>query len=109
MPTSSSFIEYVTELLAPLGAIRAKKMFGEYGIYCNEVFFAMVCDGFLYFQVNDEIAGEFEELEEPYPGGKPAGKATPDLLENHEELLRLARLSWEYKSSLPVKKSKKGK
>ena len=107
MSTDPSFIEYISELLAPLGTIRAKKMFGEYGIYCDEVFFAMVCDGFLYFQVNEEVAREFSELEEPYPGGKPAGKATPDLLENREELLRVARLSWEYKSSMPVKKTKK--
>lgn len=97
MSTSPSFVEYILELLSPLGKVRAKKMFGEYGIYCNEVFFALVCDSTLYFQVDDTIASEFQELEPPYKGGKPAGKVTADILENSEELIRLAKLSYEYK------------
>jgi len=97
MSSDPLFVEYVTELLAPLGYIRAKKMFGEYGLYCDEVFFALVCDSTLYFQIDSSIAKEFSELEPPYPGGKPAGKITPDLLEDHDELIRLARLSYQYK------------
>lgn len=56
MSTDSSFVEYILELLTPLGYIRAKKMFGEYGLYCDEVFFAMICDGILYFQIDTTIA-----------------------------------------------------
>jgi TfoX/Sxy family transcriptional regulator of competence genes len=61
------------------------------------VFFALICDGVPYFQVNDSLKKEFQELEPPYPGGKLAGKITPDILENQEELLRLAKLSYQYK------------
>jgi len=97
MSTDASFVQYICELLRPLGTIRTKKMFGEYGVYCNEVFFALICDGTLYFQIDETIASEFEELEPPYPGAKPAGKATADILENPEELLRLAKISYLYK------------
>lgn len=99
MSSDASFVEYVTELLAPLGYIRTKKMFGEYGVYCNEVFFALICEGTLYFQIDDSLKGEYDELEPPYPGGKPAGKMTPELLEDRDELLRLARLSYLYKKN----------
>lgn len=109
MSSDLSFVEYVTELLSPLGYIRPKKMFGEYGIYCDEVFFALVCDGTLYFQVNERIAKEFSELAPPYPGGSPAGVITPELLEDRDELLRLARLSYEYKKSKPIRKARKKK
>lgn len=97
MSTSPSFVEYLLELLSPLGNVRTKKMFGGHGVYCNEVFFALICNGILYFQIDSSMEGEFTELEPPYPGARPAGKITADILEDSEELLRLARLSYEYK------------
>ena len=36
MATAPGTIEYLCDQLAGLGDIRSKKMFGEYGIYCNE-------------------------------------------------------------------------
>ena len=107
MSTDSTFVEYIVELLSPLGYIRPKKMFWEYGLYCDEVFFALICDSVLYFQIDDTLASEYSELEPPYPGGKPAGKITPELLENREELLRLARLSYLYKKGKPKAKRPK--
>ena len=106
MVSSTSFVDFVVDLLGPIGSIRAKKMFGEYGIYCNEVFFAMVCEDTLYLQIGPPIQSEFTELAPPYSGASLAGLISADLLEDHEELLRLARLSYEYKKSLPAKKKK---
>ena len=37
MASHRDFVEYVAEQLREAGAIRSRKMFGEYGLYCDEV------------------------------------------------------------------------
>lgn len=44
MSSDKKFVDYVVEQLRDAGSIRSKKMFGEYGLYCDEVFFAVICD-----------------------------------------------------------------
>ncbi|HUN23639.1 MAG TPA: TfoX/Sxy family protein [Anaerolineales bacterium] len=55
MSTSASYLAYVTDLLAPLVALRTKRMFGGVGIYAGEFFFALIDSGdTLYFKVDGE-------------------------------------------------------
>ncbi|MDE5609305.1 MAG: transcriptional regulator [Bacteroidales bacterium] len=35
MPCSADFIEFVCEMLSPLGEVRSRKMMGDYVIFCN--------------------------------------------------------------------------
>ena len=35
MATDRGFVEYVTEQLQGAGSVRAKRMFGEYGLFCD--------------------------------------------------------------------------
>lgn len=51
MASHQDFVDYVAEQLAEAGTIRSRKMFGEYGLYCNEVFFAVICDDQLFVKV----------------------------------------------------------
>ena len=44
MASHPDFVNYMAEQLREAGAIRSRKMFGEYGLYCDDVFFAVVCD-----------------------------------------------------------------
>ena len=44
MASHLDFVNYVAEQLREAGAIRSRKMFGEYGLYCDNVFFAVICD-----------------------------------------------------------------
>ena len=45
-------LEHFKELLAPRGAIRSRAMFGGHGIYCDDVFMAIVIDDQLYLKVD---------------------------------------------------------
>ncbi len=56
---SDDSIDYLRELLQPLGAIRARRMFGAWGLYCNERFFALVADQRLYVKVDAESEPAF--------------------------------------------------
>lgn len=59
MARQSEFVEFVLELLAPLGSVRARAMFGGHGIYRGEVMFAIIVDDRLYFKANDTTRQSF--------------------------------------------------
>lgn len=55
----NSFVEYVKDLLSSYGFIRARSMFGGYGIYCDNVIFAIIINDELYFKSDQELAKYF--------------------------------------------------
>lgn len=61
MAKRNDFTDWVEEQLAPLGAIRLKSMFGGFGVYCDEIFFALVDDDVLYFKADDLNRQRFAE------------------------------------------------
>ena len=56
---AGSFIDHVTELLAPLGRVSARRMFGGHGLYCDGVFFGIVHDDTLYLKADAVNRAEF--------------------------------------------------
>ncbi|KFN44849.1 TfoX/Sxy family protein [Arenimonas oryziterrae] len=60
MKRDDGFIDYLHELLDPLGAISTRRMFGGHGVYCGGVFFAIVIDNRLYLKVDDETRAQFD-------------------------------------------------
>lgn len=54
------FIESLVDLLSPLGDLRIKRMFGGFGLYLNEVFFAIADEGRFYLKVDDQTRPRFE-------------------------------------------------
>jgi DNA transformation protein len=60
MAVSQSFIEQAEELFHPFGAIRVKRMFGGAGLYCDDLFFAILDDGAIYLKADDETRKTFE-------------------------------------------------
>jgi DNA transformation protein len=62
MPSKSEYVEYLVEMLQPLGEIRVKAMFGGWGFYADERFFAIVGDDAFYVKVDDVSRPEFEAL-----------------------------------------------
>ena len=45
-----ALVAHCLELLAPLGSVRARRMFGGHGIYIDEIFCALVANERLYFK-----------------------------------------------------------
>lgn len=56
----SEFVDYLKEVFEQFGEIRARKMFGGYGIYHDGVMFGLVADDTLYLKADDTTAGYFE-------------------------------------------------
>src|SRR5690242_11953354 len=59
MAVSQDRIEQALELLGGLGPLRSKRMFGVIGIYCDELFFAVLDEDNLYLKVDPETEARF--------------------------------------------------
>lgn len=66
-------MEYVADQMSDAGEITYRKMFGEYGVYCNGKIVALVCDNQLFVKPTERgksFVGQITEAP-PYPGAKP--------------------------------------
>ena len=97
MSKNEEYRDYVLDQLGDLENLVCKRMFGGYGLYNGEVFFAIIHKGGIYFKTDDESRELYEARGmEPF---RPNAKQTlrtyyevpADILEESEELLRWAR------------------
>jgi TfoX/Sxy family transcriptional regulator of competence genes len=73
MASKQSVVDYLLEQMADAGPMTARKMFGEYGVYCGPKVIALVCDDELFIKPTGPgraLLGEVDERP-AYPGGKP--------------------------------------
>ena len=61
MARRSEFVDYTLELLADLGPVRAKSMFGGFGLYREDRMFGIIADEVVYFKVDDVNRKAFED------------------------------------------------
>lgn len=57
---SKEFVAWCQELLAPLGAVRTRRMFGGWGLYVDELFIALIARERLYLKVDAQTQAAFE-------------------------------------------------
>ena len=106
MATNQSIVDYILDQLSGVGELRARKMFGEYALYCDDKVVALVCDDRLFIKITpagQEYAGEQYEEGHAYPGAKVSMLIGEDMIEDREWLKGLIRLSAD---ALPVPKPK---
>lgn len=53
MSSSPQLVQYIADQLSGAGNISYRKMFGEYGMYCNGKIFALVCGDMLLVKITD--------------------------------------------------------
>lgn len=98
-------VDFVLGQMAAAGRVRAQKMFGEYGIYCNDKIVALFCDDQLYVKPTD--AGQMHigtpTMAPAYPGAKPSFLIAGDLWEERDWLAELIRKT---AAALPAAKKK---
>lgn len=106
MASSKTTVEKYIAQLAGAGDITARPMFGEYTIYCDGKYVALVADDTLFIKATPEgraFAGKIAEGP-PYPGAKPALKPTGKQLKDGAFLTELVRITT---AALPAPKPKK--
>jgi len=104
MACNSDFVQYVADQCAGAGEITVRKMFGDYGIYCNGKIFGLICDDRLYIKPTEAARGLLrdENMHPPYPGAKDYFHISD--VDDREYLVSLVRATY---NDLPEPKPKK--
>ncbi len=106
MASDLNFVEYVCEQINGAGEITYKKMFGEYGIYCNGKIIGVICDNQFFVKktaAGADICPEYEDGA-PYDGAK-----AHFVVDNIEDRDLMARFISATYNELPDPKPKKKK
>ena len=99
MSASPEFIEYVKELLTPLGELKDGKFFGGFAFKSGTKQFAMIMGNTLYFCVSSETRPKYEAAGmEPFSYSTKKGivkvnryfSVPEELFENQESLITWA-------------------
>jgi len=56
-----SFKDFLLDQLRELDGVEARRMFGSFGLYRDETFFAIVHKGRLYFKTDDSTVAEYRK------------------------------------------------
>ena len=62
MANRSEFVEHVLEMMSCCGPVCARSMFGGYGLYRDNLMFALISEDTLYIKADDTNRAEFEAL-----------------------------------------------
>lgn len=105
MASHKDYVEFVMEQMADAGRITCKKMFGEYGLYCDGIYFGCVCDDRTMVKITSAGEAFWPDCPRdiPYEGGR--AMFAPDV-EDRERLAELVRVTC---GALPGKKTQKRK
>ena len=80
--TAKERVEELSGVLQVLGAVRFKPMFGEWGVYIDEKFAAIIGDDRLFLKVKgvpeETVTRLFGGYTEPYPGAGNYAEADPE-------------------------------
>lgn len=107
MATQPGTIDYLLEQIADAGDVSARKMFGEYGVYCDGRIVALVCDDQFYLKptpAGRALLGDAVDDQPPYPGAKPSFRIDGERWDDSEWMARLVRATTQ---ALPLPKPKK--
>ena len=72
MASSTDFVQYIADQCSGVGDIVTRKMFGDYGIYCDGKIFGLICDDCFYLKPTEAVRPLLRrvELRPPYDGAK---------------------------------------
>lgn len=105
MASNLEFIEFVCEQVRSLGAVRYKKMFGEYMVYINEKPLLLVCDNIVYVKKLPELASVMKNAETGVPYGGAKEHYILDV--ENTEVASAAITILDQNTKVPIKKPKK--
>lgn len=103
MACTPQYIEFICEVLAPLGEVRSRKMMGDYVVYVNEKCVITACDNIAFIKKLDCIAPLMADADTgcPYEGAKESYILD---LSDRRKAREVISILWE---ALPFPKKKK--
>ena len=73
--SNPDLVQYIVEQASKAGEVCARKMFGDYALYCDNKVVGLICDDCLYLKplcpLEPLLHDEDRQMQPPYEGGKP--------------------------------------
>ena len=73
--SNPDLVQYIVEQASKAGEVSAKKMFGDYCLYCDGKPVGLICDNYLYLkplkQLEPLLHDCDRQMQPPYEGAKP--------------------------------------
>ncbi|MDA1090395.1 MAG: TfoX/Sxy family protein [Proteobacteria bacterium] len=105
MPVSPEYLDYLLDMLTPLGPVQSKRMFGGAGLFMDGTMFGLIVDDVLYLKADEQTQSDFEDQGMgPFTYQKKSRKepvalsyfeAPPDVIEDSDALSAWGRKAWE--------------
>ena len=72
MASNTDFVQYIADQCSGAGEIIVKKMFGDYGIYCDGKIFGLICAACFHLKPTDAVRPLLRvvDMRPPYDGAK---------------------------------------
>jgi DNA transformation protein len=108
MASQQGTADYILDQIRGAGFVAARKMFGEFGVFCDGRMVAVICDDRLFVRRSEAgraFLGEVEEAR-PYPGSKPYFLIAEERWDDADFMRDLIRLT---APEIPLPKPKKPK
>ena len=106
MASNQDFVQYIVDQCSGAGVIVAKKMFGDYGVYCDGKIFGLISDNGFYIKPTEAGRDKLRNLvmRPPYEGAKDYFYIED--VDDHDYLSDLVEATCK---DLPLPKDKKKK
>ena len=106
MASNKDFVLFVAEQCGGAGEITTRKMFGDYGIYCDGKIFGLICDDRFYLKPTEAGRQLLRaiEMRPPYEGAKDYFYIAD--VDDRDYLSEIVRATCK---ELPIPKPKKNK
>jgi len=111
MASQQRTLGFIIERIGNAGSVSARKMFGEYTIYCDGKVVALVCDDRLFVKPTEGGRKHIGDIEEaaPYKGAKVCFVVAEDLWVDTKWMTKLIKLTAAELQAPKPKKSRKTK
>ena len=106
MASKPEFVQYIADQIQEAGQITYRKMFGEYGLYCDGKNFAVICNDQFYIKITEAGQKICPDLQKAPPYEGATNYFLVENVEDRELLTELARATC---AELPPPKPKKRK
>lgn len=99
----SEYVEFVREILEPFGEVRARRMFGGYGLYHQDLMFALIADDALYLKTDEQSVrwfrdrglAPFEYVKQGKPMKLSYFAAPEEMFDDPDEAVRWAKRAFD--------------
>jgi len=73
--SNANLVQYIVEQASQAGEVRARKMFGDYCLYCDDKPVGLICDDYLYLKplkpLEPLLHDDDRHMQPPYDSAKP--------------------------------------